>query len=204
MIRPGMGGGPRGPAWRDAAAAHPFPVGAVIPYAGRIGEPGQPGDPAEDYVHTSLARAGWLPCDGRPLAVGQYLELFASLGYQYGGRDGTFQLPDLRGYFLRGADLAGAVDQEANARTPLGKGKAADVGSRQGDALRNHVHLAPVSGGLPAPAGPAVTPSGVGPEGPAAPGPPAAKVNVSAYETRPVNVSMHYLIRFTSDLRAIW
>jgi microcystin-dependent protein len=47
---------------------------------------------------------GWYICDGRVLALQYNPALFAVIGTQYGG-DGvvTFQLPDLRGSFLRGA-----------------------------------------------------------------------------------------------------
>ena len=41
---------------------------------------------------------GWLPCDGRQMAVNQYQALFALLGNRYGGNGTTyFNLPDLRG-----------------------------------------------------------------------------------------------------------
>lgn len=43
---------------------------------------------------------GWMPCDGRLLAINQYSALYALLGTQYGG-DGTinFALPNLNGRF---------------------------------------------------------------------------------------------------------
>ncbi|GGF66172.1 tail Collar domain-containing protein [Azorhizobium oxalatiphilum] len=42
--------------------------------------------------------AGWLPCDGRIVAVADYKALFSLLGSMYGGDgDKTFGLPDLRG-----------------------------------------------------------------------------------------------------------
>jgi microcystin-dependent protein len=48
---------------------------------------------------------GWLPCDGRLLAINRYNILFALVGTLYGG-DGitTFALPDLRGRVVAGAD----------------------------------------------------------------------------------------------------
>lgn len=44
-----------------------------------------------------FAPVGWLMCDGRQLAITQYMVLFALLGTKYGG-DGkmSFALPDLR------------------------------------------------------------------------------------------------------------
>jgi len=46
----------------------------------------------------TFAPVGFLPCDGRTLAIAEYDTLFALLGTTYGG-DGqtTFNLPDLRG-----------------------------------------------------------------------------------------------------------
>jgi microcystin-dependent protein len=51
----------------------------------------------------SVDPRGWYICDGRVLAVQYNPGLFSVIGTQFGG-DGiqTFQLPDLRGSFLRG------------------------------------------------------------------------------------------------------
>jgi microcystin-dependent protein len=45
---------------------------------------------------------GWLLCDGRLLASGDYPGLYAYIGNTYGGDGGTFQLPDLVGRFILG------------------------------------------------------------------------------------------------------
>lgn len=58
---------------------------------------------------------GWLPCDGRLLAIQQNQALFSLLGVAYGGNGNTtFGLPDLRG------------------RTPLGYGGAVAMGTQSG------------------------------------------------------------------------
>lgn len=46
----------------------------------------------------NFAPVGWIPCDGRLLAIAEYDVLFVLLGTTYGG-DGqtTFAVPDLRG-----------------------------------------------------------------------------------------------------------
>jgi microcystin-dependent protein len=42
--------------------------------------------------------AGWLPCDGRRLPIAEpWLELYEVIGNKWGGDDGRFALPDLRG-----------------------------------------------------------------------------------------------------------
>lgn len=38
----------------------------------------------------------YIPCDGRPLEVKQYVKLYSVIGNQWGGDGKTFNLPDLR------------------------------------------------------------------------------------------------------------
>ena len=52
----------------------------------------------------SAVPAGWLACNGASVATATYPALFAAIGYTYGGAGAAFNLPDLRGEFLRGAD----------------------------------------------------------------------------------------------------
>ena len=49
---------------------------------------------------------GWLYCDGAAYSRTTYAELFAKIGTTYGAGNGstTFNIPDLRGYFIRGWD----------------------------------------------------------------------------------------------------
>ncbi len=89
-------GTPHGPAFAPVLQAA-MPVGAVIAFAGPLGDPaGQGLDNAG-----GLQACGWVPCDGRALACSQYPELFAVVGYAYGGADGLFHIPDYRGGPLR-------------------------------------------------------------------------------------------------------
>jgi microcystin-dependent protein len=48
----------------------------------------------------------WLPMDGRAVSRTQYAALFAALGTVWGAGDGssTFNLPDMRGRYVRGMD----------------------------------------------------------------------------------------------------
>lgn len=46
---------------------------------------------------------GWFICDGRALEVQYYPDLFAVIGYHYGGSGAYFNLPDFQGAFLRGS-----------------------------------------------------------------------------------------------------
>ena len=78
-----------------------------------------------------MRAAGWAICDGAQLAIKQFPELFAAIGFSNGG-DGrsTFHLPDCRGYFLRGVDPLGVVDPDTKSRTAPRSGGAA--GSQAG------------------------------------------------------------------------
>jgi hypothetical protein len=71
--------------------------------------------------------AGYLECNGAALSRTVYAALFAVIGTTFGAGDGatTFNLPDLRGEFVRGWDHGRGVDA----------GRV--FGSGQGDAIRN-------------------------------------------------------------------
>ena len=74
-----------------------------------------------------FAPAGWLKANGAAVSRTVYAKLFAAIGTRYGAGDGhsTFNLPDLRGEFLRFWDDWRGVDA----------GRV--LGSWQGDAIRN-------------------------------------------------------------------
>lgn len=91
---------------------------------------------------------GYLECDGSQISMTVYPELYAVLGLSYGPGDGetTFQLPDYRGWFLRGWDHGIGVDPDAADREDGGSGQGLEgdtVGSRQGDEFAEHTHNAP-------------------------------------------------------------
>jgi len=58
------------------------------------------------------APKGWLKCNGAEVDRVLFSKLFAVIGEQFGAGDGstTFNLPDLRGEFLRGFDDGRGVD----------------------------------------------------------------------------------------------
>ena len=179
-----------------------MPVGSIIPFAGAITKSEHP----EDYKTGPIQSWGWLVCDGSPLSVADYPELFAALGYLYGGEDSTFLLPNLEGQFLRGI---GRDDASCESRTPAKGGLQNEVGSTQKDALQTHEHLytmAQESPGAAAnaklamavpeqPTGPPETTPGVTPPIP-------YPVKVSNYESRPTNVFVYYLIKYTYKIYA--
>ena len=87
---------------------------------------------------------GWLECDGSAQSRTTFAALFAAVGTVAGIGDGstTFNLPDLRGEFIRGWEHNGvANDPDAAGRTDSGNGTTGDnVGTKQADALQGHNH----------------------------------------------------------------
>lgn len=76
---------------------------------------------------------GWLECNGAAVSRTTYAALFAAIGTTFGAGDGstTFNLPDLRGEFVRGWDHGRGVD---SGRT---------FGSVQSDGFKSHNHELP-------------------------------------------------------------
>jgi len=62
---------------------------------------------------TKTASSGWLECNGSAISRTTYAGLFAIIGTTYGAGDGTttFNIPDLRGEFIRGWDNGRGVDK---------------------------------------------------------------------------------------------
>ena len=92
--------------------ALPFLVGQVIFTAGGV------------------APAGSLKCDGSEVSRTTYQALFAAIGTTFGAGNGstTFNLPDLRGEFVRGWDDGRGVDADRI------------FGSAQTDDFKSHSH----------------------------------------------------------------
>ena len=86
----------------------------------------------------SVAPSGWLECDGSAISRTTYSSLFAIIGTTFGEGNGstTFNLPDLRGEFVRGWDNERGVDSDRV------------LGSSQEDELESHTHPAFGSGYL--------------------------------------------------------
>ena len=81
------------------------------------------------FAHTAVP-FGWLKANGAAVSRTVYANLFAAIGTTYGAGDGrtTFNLPDLRGEFIRSWDDGRTVDS----------GRV--IGSWQADELRSHSH----------------------------------------------------------------
>ena len=88
------------------------PTGAVMPFA------------------MNSAPSGWLAANGAAVSRATFSTLFVAIGTTYGTGDGstTFNLPDLRGYFVRGA----GTNTDGTA--------SGTFGQKQGDAYPSHNH----------------------------------------------------------------
>lgn len=88
--------------------------------------------------------AGYLECNGQAVSRAQFSELFAALGTTWGAGDGstTFNLPDLRGRFIRGSDDGAGRDPDAGARAACAAGgpTGGTVATCQPDAFQGHWH----------------------------------------------------------------
>lgn len=117
------------------------PVGTILPYGGNV---------LDARVIDRLKSDGWLFCDGHAVERNNYDELFDVIDVAFGAGDGktTFNLPDLRGRFVRGVDSPGngykgaKRDPDAEDRTADKQGGNAgnNVGSVQEDAFKEHSH----------------------------------------------------------------
>ncbi len=92
---------------------------------------------------TEVEPNGWLPCEGAAVDREAYSNLFALIQSNYGDGNGetTFNLPDYRGYFLRGWDNGSGTDPDAASRADRGDGTTGDrVGTIQEDDVGPHDH----------------------------------------------------------------
>jgi microcystin-dependent protein len=127
---------------------------------------------------------GWLVCDGSAISRSEYADLFATIGTVWGAGDevATFNLPDLRGEFVRGFDAGRGIDT----------GRA--FASSQNDEFKLHDHTAigaSLNAGVPYTT---VGGEGIWPNGNVDPD--RFKTSEEGgNETRPRNVAMTYAIK---------
>ena len=123
-----------------------MPVGAVMAFAG------------------SSAPSGWLLCFGQSLSTTTYASLFAAIGSAFGGSEGSFSLPDLRGRVTAGKDdmggTAASILSAEIAGTTLGAVSGTEDVTLTTGQIPSHSHSVAVSGS--AGTGAALTTSGTG------------------------------------------
>ena len=178
------------------------PVGTVLAYMG------------------TTPPAGWLLCDGAEYSKTQFANLFAVLSNATGGTISgtTFNVPDMRGMFLRGVNgsssitisgVTQSVDPDADSRLASGPGgtgnKGNAVGSLQYDGFSSHTHIQiphthdvqigkAIGGTLNWVTG---ANGGLLANGPAiATATTAINQNTGGNETRPRNIYVNYIIKY--------
>lgn len=136
---------------------------------------------------TDTAPTGWLECNGDAKNTTTYADLYGVIGYTYGGSGANFNLPDLRGRFVRGWDNSAGTDPDAASRTDRGDGTTGDnVGTKQADEYESHRHSVSSTSGSWSGS------SGVGQ---------GALINGNTgyqggNETRPININMMWIIKY--------
>jgi microcystin-dependent protein len=99
---------------------------------------------------TETPPLGFLQCDGSTVSRTTYSSLFSVIGTTFGIGDGstTFEIPDLRGEFIRGWDNGAGNDPDSGSRTDSGDGTTGDnVGTKQSYKTEDHKHATPFSAG---------------------------------------------------------
>ncbi len=154
----------------------------------------------------SAAPEGWLICDGSLKNINDYPELFAAIGTLHGGNGvTTFNLPDYRGRFLRGADDMGTVlgpaGRDPGGRTAATTGGATGVtvGSVQDSDNKSHNHRLRGSGSAQALSQSRGLIGGSTDEGiyrNSGLGQPFVENTGNASESRPQNANVNYIIKY--------
>lgn len=128
---------------------------------------------------------GYLATNGAAVSRTTYADLFAAIGVAYGVGDGstTFNLPDTRGEFIRGIDNGRGVDS----------GRV--FGASQSELIKDHVHIAGVSGTFSGASSHSVT-TYSGPSSTSGTDATSGMVSGGGAETRPRNITMLGLIKY--------
>lgn len=96
------------------------------------------------FPSVATPAGGWLKCNGQSVSTTTYAGLFAVVGYTFGGAGSAFNVPDLRGCFIRGWDNRSTGGYDNNRA----------FGSYQADDNKPHKHQVqdePGSTGVSAP-----------------------------------------------------
>jgi microcystin-dependent protein len=184
------------------SAANGVPVGTVVAFAGPIDN----------------MPKGWLLCDGNLVQRTEYPQLYAAIGNSWGGNSTHFNLPDMRGMFLRG--VAGTSDEDPGKGnrtvTKTGGNSGNLVGSKQQDDFLSHKHTGTAestgsahkhntgidmgvyggSGSFSKVRGSDTSGSAKGTDTSGAHTHPLNIANTGGSETRPRNVYVYYIIKF--------
>jgi Phage Tail Collar Domain len=164
-------------AWLENRSSHEVgvivdrdnPIGSILAFAGNI-----------DKIP-----AGWKLCNGQNLPVHGNEEIFNVINYSWGRQEnGDFNLPDLRGVFLRGVDNSRNVDIDRAGSAS----KGLIVNDIQADAFKRHSHNMRNFHGNGGQGGDELSLAGHLTEV-------KDRIWEGGSETRPINVAVNYIIR---------
>lgn len=96
-----------------------------------------------DIWPSEVVPDGAYECNGQAASRTTDVRLFSIIGTRFGSGDGTttFNMPDLRGMFVRGWSHGSGTDPNATSRTNSGSGVVGDhVGTKQSDGFKSHAH----------------------------------------------------------------
>jgi microcystin-dependent protein len=139
------------------------------------------------------APSGWLAADGAAVSRSEYARLFAAVGTTHGVGNGstTFNLPDLRGIFVRGS----------GSQTISGTTYNKTFAAKEGDAFQGHWHeltnstnVLRFAGGSALGGSPQCLTYSLEVQNPTSDG--TNGTPRTASETRPANIAMLYCIKF--------
>lgn len=167
-----------GSTWVSLSAADNSPSGSVIMYAG------------------ATAPTGWLLLDGSAISRVTYSVLFGIMGTTYGVGDGstTFNLPDARGIFVRGA----------GSQIISSKGYTGTRGTTENDQFQGHYHSLTNTYSLVTSGAGAGANAQAGNSGSVVVNPPVVQAPTNdgtngiprvGSETRPANITLSYIIK---------
>lgn len=123
------------------------------------------------YFARDTAPVGWLKANGASLSAAAYPALFAAMGTMFGSDGaGNFNLPDLRGEFIRGYDDGRGIDAGRLNGSFQGGQNESHTHTGIASAAGSHSHFSGVYSGAPSP----TTASGLG-----LPGNPGGGINTS-------------------------
>lgn len=150
----------------------------------------------------STAPSGYLECDGSAVSRTTYAELFAAIGTTWGAGDEstTFNLPDLRGEFIRGWDNGRGADSgrvfgsEQSWAIENMTGRVGTIGTpNEGFFGEETIEATGPFGLEPSLSG--IQPGGTSSSTPSGFNFDASRVVNTSTETRPRNISMMYCIK---------
>jgi microcystin-dependent protein len=138
---------------------------------------------------------GYLELDGSAISRTTYARLFGKYWIKYGSGDGstTFNLPDVRGRFLRAWSHGQTTDPDKATRTDRGDGTTGDnVGTKQSHQFYSHTHSLTANSYMDNGIGYTLDDVGTFNYNYSTP----SVVATGGNETRPVNINVLYCVKY--------